>query len=97
MALTGIYFLLGTIPFPWRRQTAAVAVAAFLIPLWIIGWISWRIEYFLIFEHVGAWENLPSVILGPENLAMAALGCAAGVLGHRLTTARRPSSTVNAI
>ncbi len=97
MILSGIYFGLGTIPLPWTRRRVLLAIAAFLVPLWIIGWISWRIQYFLMFEHVGAWENLPRVILGPENLAFAAVVCVAAVLGERLIAFRRARRTVNAV
>jgi len=97
LILSGIYFGLGTIPLPWARRSVLLAIAAFLVPLWIIGWISWRIQYFLMFEHVGAWENLPRVILGPENLAFAAVVCVAAVLGERLIAFRRARRTVNAV
>jgi hypothetical protein len=95
--LTGIYFALGTIPLPLGRRSVLIAAAAFLVPLWIIGWISWRLEYFLMFEHVGAWENLPRVILDPENLFFAALVCAASVLGQRLASFLKARTTANAV
>ena len=97
LVLAGTYLVLGAIPFPWRRRTALVAVAAFVVPLWIIGWFSWRIQYFLMFEHVGAWENLHRVILGPENLVIASLVCAAALLGQRLVFRRRTATTVSAV
>jgi hypothetical protein len=95
--LAGIYCILGAIPFGWKRRLAFVAFAAFLTPLWIVGWIDWRLEYFFIIKHADAWQNLPRVILAPMNLGVAALLCACAVLGQRLAALPTTRDKANAI
>ena len=97
LLLVSIYFILGAVRFPWNRRVASVGIAAFLAPLWIVGWIDWRIQYFLFFEHSDAWQNLPRVIASPSNLGLAALVCASAVLGRRLATLQRASARVDAV
>ena len=79
-----VYALVGAVPIPSVRQPVFIGIAGFLVPLVILGWIDWRIEYFLMFEHVGAWENLPRVILGPENVGAAVLLSMSAIAGHSL-------------
>jgi hypothetical protein len=73
------------VPIPSVRQSLFIGIAGFLVPLLILGWIDWRIEYFLMFEHVGAWENLPRVILGPENLGAAVFLSVSAIAGRSLS------------
>ena len=86
--LACIFFVLGAIPVPWVRRQVPLSIAAFVVPLSMLGWITWRIEYFLMFEHSGAWENLPRVIFSPENLGVALALSISASLGWRLTKAR---------
>jgi len=83
--LGAVYFLVGAVPIPSVRQSLFIGIAGFLMPLLILGWIDWRIEYFLMFEHVGAWENLPRVMLGPENLGAAGVLSVSAITGHSLS------------
>ena len=83
--LVAVYFVVGAVPIPSVRQTLPIGIAGFVVPLLILGWIDWRIEYFLIFEHVGAWENLPRVMLGPENLGTACGLSVSAIAGHSLS------------
>jgi hypothetical protein len=89
LVLACIFFVVGAMPVPWVRHQLPLGMAAFAIPLSVLGWITWRIEYFMIFEHSGAWENLPRVILSPENLAVALGLSITASLGWRLSVARR--------
>jgi hypothetical protein len=79
VAIVGVvYLVVGAVPVPRTRHPLFIAVSAFLVPFAILGWIDWRIEYFLLLEHVGAWENLPRVMLSPTNLGTALfLSCSA--------------------
>ena len=79
IAIVGVvYLVVGAVPVPRARRPLFIAMSAFLVPLAIVGWIDWRIEYFLLFEHVGAWENLPRVMLSPANVGTALfLSCSA--------------------
>lgn len=81
-----IYLVLGATPSPWIRRPLLVGVAAFLVPFGLLGWISWWVEYrFLVFfERSAVWPNLPRVLFGSENLAVAT--CLSGVAlgGHSL-------------
>ena len=62
VAIVGIvYLVVGAVPVPGARNPVFIGSSAFLVPLAIVGWIDWRIEYFLLFEHVGAWENLAMI------------------------------------
>ena len=97
MVLAVVYGALGAVRFRWSRRVAAVAVAAFIMPLWIVGWIDWRIQYFLMFEHADAWQNLPRVIFAPANVGIAALLCACAALGHRLASLQATSASANAV
>ena len=83
--LGAVYLLVGAVPIPPVRQPLPIGIAGFLVPLLVLGWIDWRVEYFLMFEHVGAWENLPRVMLGPDNLGAAAFLCVAAVSGRSLS------------
>ena len=81
LVLGAAYLVIGMMPVPWERRVGLVAIAAFLVPLVILGCISWRIEYFLIFERSGAWENLPRILLSLENFAAAIILCGCAVVG----------------
>ncbi len=78
------YVAVGAVPMPRPRHPLFVAIPAFLVPFAILGWIDWRIEYFLLFEHVGAWENLPRVMLSPANLGTALLLSSGALVGYWL-------------
>ena len=96
LVLACIFFVLGAMPVPWVRHQLALGAAAFLIPFSVLGWITWRIQYFLMFEHSGAWENLPRVILSPQNLAVALGLSITASLGWRLGVARRARTNIRA-
>ena len=85
VAIVGvIYLVVGAVPIPRARHPLFVAIPAFLVPFAIVGWIDWRIKYFLLFEHVGAWENLPRVMLSTANLATAAFLSCSALVGYWL-------------
>ena len=80
-SLAGIYLLLGATPLPWTRRPLLLGVAAFLVPFGLLGWISWRMEYFFIFERPNSWQNLPRMLFGLKNVGVAALLCGLAVTG----------------
>ena len=85
VAIVGVaYLVVGAVPIPGVRHPLFVAIPAFVVPFAILGWIDWRIEYFLLFEHVGAWENLPRVMLSPANLGSALFLSCSALAGYRL-------------
>jgi hypothetical protein len=80
--LGAVYLAVGAAPTPWARYPMFLGITAFLVPLVIFGWIGWRIEYFLRFEHVGAWENLPRVVLTSANLGTAVFLAFCAIVGN---------------
>jgi hypothetical protein len=59
-----------------------LGMSAFLVPLAIFGWIGWRFEYFSLVETIGAWENLPRVVLTPANLGTAVFLSICAIVGN---------------
>ncbi len=85
LLMGAVYLVVGGAPVPPWRRPLIIGMAAFLVSFLILGWIDWRIEYFLIFEHSGAWENLPRVMLAPTDLGAAAFLALCALIGNRLS------------
>jgi hypothetical protein len=85
LLMGAVYLVLGGVPVPHWRRPVIIGMAAFLVSFLMLGWIDWRIEYFLIFEHSGAWENLPRVMLAPTNLGAGAFLALCALVGSRLS------------
>ncbi len=79
-----VYLIVGAVPWSSGRRLLFIGIAAFLVTLFVVGWIDWQIEYFLFFEHLGAWENLPRVMLSPANLGGSATLSLCAILGQML-------------
>jgi len=80
--LGAAYLVIGAVPAPRNRRPLLIGASAFVVPLVVLGWIGWRTEYSLLPRHLGAWEDLPSLVLAPANLTMALFLSSCALVGH---------------
>ena len=84
--LAGVWFALGAVQLPWLRHAGSIGLAAFLVPLGILGWLFW---VFGSMPMKATLDELPGAMLSVRNLGIAALLCCGAVAGRVLATRLR--------
>ncbi len=82
VVLLATWFLVGAMPLPWGRTRLSLGTASLLVPFLLLALIYWAFERMPIEP---TWHDFPRVLLGPRNVSVAVLACAAAISGQAVT------------